>query len=65
MLLVKLGTALTAVGLNLYCAVFVILRYRYRHDPVRHRRYDGHVLASALGFPFGIVAAYIGLTYFT
>jgi hypothetical protein len=63
--LVKVGTALAAVGLNLYCGVFVILHYRHRHDPDARCRYRAHVLASSLGFPFGAAAAYIGLSYFT
>lgn len=63
--MVKIASALVAIALNLYCSVFVIVRYRARADTAAVGRYRRHVRLSAFGVPFGAVAAYIGLAYFT
>lgn len=56
---VKIGCALAAVGINLYCVGMVILRYR-----TGDAKYQQRVMWSGAGAPFGLVAAYIGLAYF-
>lgn len=62
---VKVIAALTAIATNLYCAVIVVVRYRHRGDVAATRRWGRHVKLSLVGVPFGAVAAYIGLVYFT
>ncbi len=61
----KLISASIAVAVNLGCAVFVILRYRHRHDPALAERYGRLVRYSGLGVPFGVGSAYLGLAYFS
>jgi hypothetical protein len=63
--IIKVSSALAAIGLNLYCSVMVIFRYRVRTDAAAVGRYRRRVRLSAFGVPFGLVAAYIGLAYFT
>lgn len=62
--IVKTGSALVAIGVNLYCSLMVILRYRARADADAVGRYGRRVRLSGLGIPFGAVAAYVGLTHF-
>lgn len=62
--LIKIGTALFALSLNLYCAAMVIKRYRRRNDQAALGRLQRRVRLSILGLPFGAVSAYIGLRYF-
>src|SRR5262249_15621129 len=64
LLATKLGAALAAVAVNLYCAVMVVLRYLHRHEPAAVRRYQIRVRWSGLGIPFASVAAYIGLAHY-
>lgn len=61
--LVKLAAAATAIAINLYCAVVVIVRHRARGDADAVRRYGRHVRLSVLGVPFGVVAAYLGFAH--
>lgn len=63
--LVKVACALVAIGMNLYCSAIVVVRYRQRDDIASVRRWGRHVRLSVLGVPFGAVAAYLGLVYFT
>ena len=63
--LVKVACALVAIGMNLYCSAIVVVRYFQRDDMAAVRRWGRHVRLSVLGVPFGAVAAYIGLVYFT
>ena len=65
LLVAKLIAGLVAVGVNGYCFVFVILRFRARHHPSLALRYGRHVRGAVLGVPFGAAAAYLGLAYFT
>jgi hypothetical protein len=65
LLSIKIVSAAVAIAANLYCCVVVVLRYRLRHDPAAVRRFRRRVQLSVLGVPFGAVAAYIGLAYFT
>jgi hypothetical protein len=62
--LFKIGAALVAVGLNLYCIGVVLVRYRRIDDDAALVRLGRRVRLSALGIPFAMVAAYIGLFYF-
>jgi hypothetical protein len=65
---VKIAAAGVAIGLNLWCATQVYARWRAARAPLdaggaaRTRRYHARVRLAALGVPFGVVAAYIGLT---
>ncbi len=63
LLALKLGAGGVAVALNLYCIGAVVARARATSDDAR-RRWTRHVRASALGIPFAITAAALGLTYF-
>jgi len=63
-LVVKVVSALVAIGLNLYCCGVVIVRYRRRGDPAAVRGLRRRVRLSALGIPFGALAAYLGFAYF-
>ncbi|MBI5515310.1 MAG: hypothetical protein HY909_16145 [Deltaproteobacteria bacterium] len=60
----KVAAGLVAIGSNLYCAVLVALRYRRRGDPQALRAWRPRVRMTALGVPFGAVAAWLGLRYF-
>lgn len=64
LLVAKLAAGLVAVGLNLYCVVHVLLRKARAHDVVLLRRHSSRVRLSAIGVPFGLAAAYLGITYF-
>jgi hypothetical protein len=64
LLAVKVIAGLVALGLNIFCAVMVVLRYVRRIDPVAVGRYAARVRWSGVGVPFALVAAYIGLAYF-
>lgn len=59
----KIVCGLLAISLNLYCFVMVLLRHRTR-EPQKRRQYHQRVLFSGVGFPFAMVAAYLGLVYF-
>lgn len=61
----KIAAALVAIGLNLYCTSFVILRYRRIGDTAMMLKYRKHITYSVLGVPFGAIAAYLGLRYFS
>jgi hypothetical protein len=65
LLATKMAAGLVGVGVNLYCAVMVVLRYLHRQDPVAVRRYHVRVRWSGVGIPFAAVAAYIGLAHYT
>ena len=65
LLLIKIVSAGVAIAFNLYCCVVVVLRYRLRRDEAAVRRFRRRVQLSVLGVPFGAIAAYIGLVYFT
>ncbi len=64
LLWIKIGAGAVAITSNLACSAVVIARYRRRADPVAVRRLHALVRLSALGIPFGAVAAYIGLVHF-
>ncbi len=64
LLATKIAAGLAGIGVNLYCAVMVVLRYLHRHDPAVVRRYHVRVRWSGLGIPFAAVAAYIGLAHY-
>lgn len=61
---IKIACALAAIGINLSCVWLVVRRYGHRDDPALLARDHARVRFAALGFPPGIVAAYIGLHYF-
>jgi hypothetical protein len=63
-LIVKLVAAAIAIAANLYCAAAVVLRYTRRESAAAVQRLRWRVRASAIGFPFAAVAAYIGLSRF-
>ncbi len=58
---IKIGCAMVAIAVNLYCAVLVILRYRRRDDPKELQRLSRDILKTWLGVPFGLAAFYLGL----
>ncbi len=60
----KLGCGLTAIGLNLFAAVVVILRYRRREDPRALARYGALLRSGGLAVPFAVAAFYLGIRYF-
>ncbi len=64
LLTIKVGCGLGAIGLNLLCAILVILRYRQRDNAPELTRLGGLVRMTWVGLPLGLVALYIGLTYF-
>ena len=61
LLAVKIVCALTAIGLNAYCMVHVVLRHRRADDPEALAHHGRRVLWSGLGIAPALVAAYIGL----
>ncbi len=61
LLVVKIVCALTAIALNAYCMVHVVLRHRRADDPEALARHRRRVMLSGLGIPPALVAAYIGL----
>jgi hypothetical protein len=65
LLVLKVAAGLVALGLNIFCAVMVVLRYVHPHDAAVVLRYASRVRWSGVGVPFALVAAYIGLAYFT
>jgi hypothetical protein len=64
LLTAKIGAGLIAISINLYCAVFVVLRHRHLQDAHRALAYRRHVMLSVAGGPFAAVAAFLGLAYF-
>lgn len=64
LLAVKLGCGLVAVGANLVCLGFVVVRHRHRDDPAARRFWSRYVRGSILALPFALAAAYLGLRYF-
>jgi hypothetical protein len=64
LLSVKLGAALIAIGVNLYCATAVVARRRQIADAEAVLTLSRRVRASAVGFPFAALAAALGLAFF-
>ncbi len=62
--MIKITAGLLAIGVNLYCAVLVILRQRHASDPVLLARYHKKVFNAWMGVPFGLLALVLGLRYF-
>jgi hypothetical protein len=60
----KIGCALGAIGLNLWCAWLVHLRHRDLGDPDQLARRTRQIRATALGVPLGAAALYLGLAHF-
>jgi hypothetical protein len=60
----KIGAGLIAVGVNLYCVGLVIRRQRRVSDRAALRADSQRIRWSALGVPFGVLAAVIGFSYF-
>lgn len=65
LLAVKIGCGLVAVAANLACVGFVVVRYRRRDDEGARRYWSRYVRLSIVALPFALVAAYLGLRYFT
>jgi len=61
----KIGFALISILFNLDCCRRVIVRFRNQQDSVKLMEETRKIKLSAIGVPFGIAAAYIGLKYFT
>jgi hypothetical protein len=60
---IKIAAALAAIGANLFCAIVVAKCHRVAaHTKARYRR---PILLSIAGAPFGVLALYVGLHYFT
>lgn len=64
LLALKIGCGLVAIGANLLCVGFVVVRHRHRDDPVARRFWSRYVRGSILALPFALAAAYLGLRYF-
>ena len=64
LLAIKIGCGLVAIGANLLCVGFVVLRHRRRDDPVARRFWTRYVRGSILALPFALAAAYLGLRFF-
>lgn len=64
LLLIKIVAAMIAVGVNLYCILAVIFRYRNREDPEVLRAYSQNIRWAWVGVPFAVTALYIGIRYF-
>ncbi len=63
--IVKIACGGVAIGANLYCVGVVIVRQKRAQDSDALRRLSKHVRASGFAAPFALVAAYIGLAYFS
>lgn len=61
---IKISCGLIAIFFNLDCSRRVCLRFRYQDDSTKLKNYSRTIKFSALGFPFGIAAAYMGFVYF-
>lgn len=61
---VKIGAALVAVAVNLWCVAHVIERRRRIDDAASLRRHGRRVRIAAIGVPFAAVALYLGLVHF-
>ncbi len=61
LLQVKIGFALAAIAVNLYCAALVALRYKHRQVPATLAKLDARIRATWVGVPFGLTALYLGL----
>jgi len=61
---IKIGAALVAVSLNLYCVGVVFARRKREDDARSVERLSKRVRLSGLGIPFAMLAAYVGLIYF-
>jgi hypothetical protein len=59
---VKIAAGLVAVGVNLYCAAIVIRRFRRLDDAAALAADSRRIRWSALGVPFGVLAAAIGFS---
>ena len=64
LLMVKIGLALLAIGVNAYCAGLVALRYRLRHDAVETARLSTTIRWTWAVVPAGLGALYIGLRWY-
>jgi hypothetical protein len=60
----KIGAGLVAIGANLYCVILVVRRRR-QTDTAAIRAYRRPIQLSLAGVPFALMAAYLGLRYFT
>ena len=65
LLLVKMVSAVIAIGANLYCAAIVVARYRSIDRPEEMFRHHRRIQLTGLAVPFGLVALVIGLRYFS
>lgn len=62
----KVGAGLAAVAANLWCVAHVVARKRRSDDPAAVTRHARWVRVTAtVGLPFGAVALYLGLAYFS
>lgn len=61
---VKLGAGLLAIAINLSCVGFVLRRQAAAGDDAELQRLHRRVRLAGIGFPPGILAAYLGLAYF-
>ena len=59
----KIGAGLVAIAANLFCAVVVVKR-RHAKEEAR-AAYRRPIFWSLTGVPFGVLALYVGLRYFT
>jgi len=62
---IKIAAGLVAITLNLTCCGLVVARYRARGNACAVRKLHRGVRLSVIGVPFGAVAAYVGLAYFS
>jgi hypothetical protein len=60
----KIGSGLIAVFANILSVAIVVVRYSKRGDAIALDRYSRWVKISALGVPFGLIAAYMGFRNF-
>jgi hypothetical protein len=61
---VKVGAGLVPVAINLACVYGVVARFRAQDDPAALERWTRRILLAAVGAPFFLVAATLGLVYF-
>jgi hypothetical protein len=59
----KIGAGLLAIAANLFCALVVVKRRHAKADA--RAAYRRPIFLSLTGLPFGVLALYVGLRYFT
>lgn len=59
----KIGAGLVAIAANLFCAVVVVKRQHAAQEA--RAAYRRPIFWSIAGVPFGVLALYVGLRYFT